>query len=90
MEQIAIGTSGLRTSRVGLGTWAIVWPVLERMLRQVNEKLESDSNNSELRKQQEDLTKLVGWLMKDEGRRAMRDALRRPPGKPKKIEAKLP
>jgi aryl-alcohol dehydrogenase-like predicted oxidoreductase len=23
MEQIAIGTSGLRTSRVGLGTWAI-------------------------------------------------------------------
>jgi aryl-alcohol dehydrogenase-like predicted oxidoreductase len=23
MEQIAIGTSGLKTSRVGLGTWAI-------------------------------------------------------------------
>jgi hypothetical protein len=60
-----------------------MWPELERMLRQVNEKLESDSNNSELRKQQEDLTKWVGWLMKDEGRRAMRDALRRPPGKPK-------
>src|SRR3984893_7722471 len=61
-----------------------MWPELERMLRQVNEKLESDPNNSELRKQQEDLTKWVGWLMKDEGRRAMRDALRRPPGKPKK------
>jgi hypothetical protein len=61
-----------------------MWPELERMLRQVNEKLESDPKNSELRKQQEDLTKWVGWLMKDEGRRAMRDALRRPPGKPKK------
>jgi hypothetical protein len=61
-----------------------MWPELERMLRQVNEKLESDASNSELRKQKEELTKWVGWLMKDAGRRATRDALRRPPGKPKK------
>ena len=61
-----------------------MWPELERMLRQVNEKLESDPKNSELITQQRELTKWVGWLMKDAGRRAMRDALRRPPGKPKK------
>ena len=61
-----------------------MWPEFRRMLRQVDEKLKSDPKNSELRKQQEDLTKWIDWLMEDAGRRAMRDALRRPPGKPKK------
>ena len=61
-----------------------MWPELRRMLRQVDEKLKFDPNNSELRNQQKDLTKWIDWLMKDAGRRAMRDALRRPPGKRKK------
>ncbi len=38
------------------------WPELERGLMQINEQLESDSKNSELRKQQRDLAKIVGWL----------------------------
>jgi hypothetical protein len=59
-------------------------PELRRMLRQVDEKLKSDPKNSELITQQSELTKWIDWLMKDAGRRAMRDALRRPPGKPKK------
>jgi hypothetical protein len=57
-------------------------PELRRMLRQVDEKLKSDPKNSELITQQSELTKWIDWLMKDAGRRAMRDALRRPPGKP--------
>ena len=61
-----------------------MWPELERMLRQVDEKLKSDPKNSELVTQQRELTKMIDWLMKDAGSRAMRDALRRPPGKPKK------
>ena len=59
-------------------------PELERMLKQVNEKLESDSNNSELRMQQRELAKMVGWLRDDAQRRFMRDALRRTPGKSRK------
>ena len=61
-----------------------MWPQLRRMLRQVDEELKSDPNNSELRKEQENLTKSIDWLMKDAERRVMRDALRRPPGQPKK------
>jgi hypothetical protein len=61
-----------------------MWPELRRMLRQGDEKLKSDPKNSELRKQQKELAEIIDWLMKDTGRRAMRDALRRPPGKPKK------
>jgi hypothetical protein len=61
-----------------------MWPELERMLRRVDEKLKSDPKNSELVTQQRELTKMIDWLMKDAGNRAMRDALRRPPGKPKK------
>src|ERR1700730_8966180 len=51
-------------------------PELERMLKQVNEKLESDSNNSELRMQQRELAKIVGWIPDDAQRRFMRDELR--------------
>jgi hypothetical protein len=61
-----------------------MWPKLERMLRQVNEKLKSDPKNSELITQQRELTKWIDWLMKDAERRAIRDALRRPPEKPNK------
>ena len=59
-------------------------PEFRRMLRQVDEKLKSDPKNSELITRQRELTKWIDWLMKDAGRGAMRDALRRPPGKPKK------
>jgi Family of unknown function (DUF5681) len=61
-----------------------MWPELRRMLSQADEKLKSDPKNSELRKQQKELAKIIDWLNKDAERRAMRDALRRPPGKPKK------
>ena len=53
-------------------------------LARINEKLKSDPKNSELRKQQKELAKTIDWLTKDARRRAMRDAVRRPPGKPKK------
>ena len=52
-----------------------MWPELRRMLRQVDEKLKSDPKNSELVTRQRELTKWIDWLMKDAGRRAMRDAL---------------
>jgi hypothetical protein len=61
-----------------------MWPELRQMLRQVDEKLKSDPKNSELITQQRELTKWIDWLMKDAGRCAMRDALRRPPGKQKR------
>jgi len=61
-----------------------MWPEFRQMLRQVDEKLESDPKNSELIAQQREITKWIDWLMKDPGRRALRDAIRRPPGKPKK------
>ena len=43
---------------------------------QINEQLESDPKNSELRKQQRDLAKIVGWLRDDAQKRTTRDALR--------------
>jgi hypothetical protein len=52
------------------------WPELERCLMQINEQLESDPKNSELRKQQRDLAKIVGWLRDDAQKRTTRDALR--------------
>jgi len=61
-----------------------MWPEFRQMLRQVDEKLKSDPKNSELIAQQREITKWIDWLMKDAGRRALRDAIRRPPGKPKK------
>jgi phosphoglycerate-specific signal transduction histidine kinase len=61
-----------------------MWPEFRQMLRQVDEKLKSDPKNSELIAQQREITKRIDWLMKDAGRRALRDAIRRPPGKPKK------
>jgi hypothetical protein len=55
---------------------------------QINEQLESDPKNSELRKQQREFAKFVGWLRDDmlkcSMKRTMRDALRRPPGKSRK------
>jgi hypothetical protein len=53
-----------------------MWPELERGLMQFNEQLESDPKNSELRKQQRDLAKIVGWLRDDAQKRTTRDALR--------------
>jgi hypothetical protein len=58
---------------------------IKRCLMQINEQLESDPKNSELRKQQREFAKFVGWLRDDmlkcSMKRTMRDALRRPPGK---------
>jgi hypothetical protein len=53
-------------------------------LVQVNEKLESDPNNSKPRKEQRELAKIIDWLRDDNLKRTMRDALRRPPGKSRK------
>jgi hypothetical protein len=52
------------------------WPELERCLMQINEQLESNPENSGLRKQQRDLAKTVGWLRDDAQKRTTRDALR--------------
>jgi hypothetical protein len=61
---------------------------IKRCLMQINEQLESDPKNSELRKQQREFAKFVGWLRDDmlkcSMKRTMRDALRRPPGKSRK------
>jgi hypothetical protein len=63
-------------------------PEIKRRLMQINEQLESDPKNSELRKQQREFAKFVGWLRDDmlkcNMKRTMRDALRRPPGKSSK------
>jgi hypothetical protein len=53
-------------------------------LVQVNMKLESDPNNSELRKEQSELAKIIDWLRDNALKRTVRDALRRPPGKSRK------
>jgi hypothetical protein len=53
-------------------------------LVQVNMKLESDPNNSELRKEQRELAKIIDWLRDNALKRTVRDALRRPPGKSRK------
>ena len=53
-----------------------MWLELERCLMQINEQLESDPKNSELRKQQRELAKMVGWLRDDALKRTTRDALR--------------
>jgi Family of unknown function (DUF5681) len=64
-----------------------MWPKFERMLREVNAKLESDPNNPKLRQDKRDLEKFVGWLRDDELKQAMkrmtRDALRPTPQKPR-------
>jgi nickel-dependent lactate racemase len=64
------------------------WPDLERGLMQINEQLESDPKNSELREQQRNLEKIVDWFhddaMKQAMKRTMRDALRRTLGKSRK------
>ena len=56
-------------------------PKMVRRLMQINEQLESDPKNSELRKQQRELAKMVDWYyddaLKQAEKRAMRDALRR-------------
>src|ERR1700730_12361108 len=56
-------------------------PKMVRTLMQINEQLESDPKNSELRKQQRNLEKIADWYyddaLKQAEKRAMRDALRR-------------
>jgi hypothetical protein len=63
-------------------------PELVRTLSQINEQLESDPKNSELRKQQRDLEKIAKWFYDDAFqqavKRTMRDALRPIPGKSSK------
>ena len=58
-------------------------PDFLKRLRKIEEQIESDPKNLELRKEKKTLDQIIGWLVKDTGRRAMRDALRRPPGKSK-------
>jgi hypothetical protein len=53
-----------------------MWPELERELMGINAQIESDPRNSELRKQQRNLAKIVGWLRDDAQKRTTRDALR--------------
>ena len=55
-----------------------------KRLWKIEEQIESDPKNLELRKEKKMLDEITGWLVKDAGRRAVRDALRRPSGKPKK------
>jgi hypothetical protein len=57
---------------------------LLKRLWQIEEQIESDPKNLELRKEKKTLDAITDWLIKDAGKRAARDALRRPPGKPKK------
>ncbi|MGI8568237.1 MAG: hypothetical protein ACR2KT_03755 [Methylocella sp.] len=63
-------------------------PELMRRLMQINEQLESDPENSELRKEQRELAKIVDWLRDDtlkcSMKRTIRDALRRAPEKSRK------
>src|SRR3984893_11263879 len=63
-----------------------MWPDLLKRLWQIEEQIESDPKNLELRKEKKTLDAITDWLAKDAGRRAMRDALRRPPGKPKRLK----
>ena len=59
-------------------------PDFLKRLRKIEEQIESDPKNLELRKEKKTLDAITDWLVKDARRRAMRDALRQPPGKPKK------
>ncbi len=63
-------------------------PEMVRRLRQINEQLESDPKNSELRKEQRERAKIVDWLcddaMKQAMKRTMRHELRRTLGKSRK------
>jgi Family of unknown function (DUF5681) len=63
-------------------------PQFVRKLTQVNEQLESDPRNSELRKKRRDLEKMAKWFYDDAFqqavKRTMRDALRPIPGKSRK------
>src|ERR1700731_3183864 len=59
-------------------------PDLLKRLWKIEEQIESDPKNLELRKEKKKLDEITDWLVKDAGRRAARDALRRPPGKTKK------
>jgi hypothetical protein len=59
-------------------------PDFLKRLRKIEEQIESGPKNLELRKEKKTLDAITDWLVKDARRRAMRDALRQPPGKPKK------
>jgi hypothetical protein len=59
------------------------WPDFIQRLRQIDEELKSDPENSELRAEQKRLENYTDWLMKDSERRFQRDALRRRPEKSK-------
>jgi Family of unknown function (DUF5681) len=61
-----------------------MWPDFLKRIWKIEEQIGSDPKNLALRKEKKTLDEITGWLVKDAGRRAMRDALRRTPGKPKK------
>jgi hypothetical protein len=58
-------------------------PDFHQRLRQIEEELKSDPENSELREEQEQLQNCTDWLMKDLKRRFLRDAIRRRPERSK-------
>jgi hypothetical protein len=51
-----------------------MWPVMEQSLKEINEEIESNPNDSSLRKIQKRTTKIVNWLRDDALKRRMRDA----------------
>jgi hypothetical protein len=59
------------------------WLEFLQRLRQIDEELKSDPENSELREEQKQLEKYTDWLIKDAQKRLLRDALRRRPEKSK-------
>ena len=61
-----------------------MWPDFLKRIWKIEEQIGSDPKNLALRKEKKTLDAITGWLVKDARRRAMRDALRRTPGKPKK------
>jgi hypothetical protein len=51
-----------------------MWPVMERLLKEINEEIESNPNDLSLRKTQKRTTKIVNWLRDDALKRRIRDA----------------
>ena len=58
-----------------------MWPTLEQMLTEVDEKMKSDPNDINLRKKKKELTKMLAWICDDSLKRYVRDAIRKLPSK---------
>lgn len=72
--KIRIDGPVLEEEKEALDRSRAMWPVMEQLLKEINEEIESDPEDSSGRRLQKRLTKILEWLRKDDLKRRARDA----------------